>query len=56
MDIQITTKKQNHLKRILKVTNVKPIIQKVINDWIEYTIRAKYKSKKSVDDIINEDN
>ena len=56
MNIQIPTKIENHLKKILKTNDIQSIIQKVIEDWIKNTIRMKWESIKTVDEIIDESN
>ena len=54
IQINLSTKKQKYLKKVLKVTDVQPIIQKVIDDWFKHFIQTKYKSKKTIDEMVNE--
>jgi hypothetical protein len=52
MQINIDPKKEQILKKLLKANDIKPIIEKVVSDWISFTIDTKYRPIKSDDDIL----
>ena len=56
MDIIISTKKKSVLKKLLNKTDteLKKIIEKVLDDWATNVIQNKYQSQKTIDEIVEE--
>lgn len=56
MDININTKKEKVLKKLLNKTNkeFKEIIEKVLDDWANNIIQTKYQTQKTIDEIVDE--
>ena len=53
MNINITTKKQNLIKKI-SGKKAEEVVQKVINDWFEHLVETKYKSNKTLTQKVDE--
>ena len=54
MEIQLTEKQIEALKKVLEAEDIEPIIQKVIDDWFNNLISLKYQATKSVSDMTDE--
>ena len=56
MNINMKTKKKKALKQLLKVTDkeLSKITEKVLDDWANNIIQTKYKTQKTVDEIVEE--
>ena len=54
MNINIPTKTQRVLKKILGVQDIQPIIQDVVDTWISHTIERQYQSRKTTTEKIDE--
>ena len=49
-------KKKNALKKLLNITDTElnKIIEQVIDDWANNIIKTKYKTQKTIDEIVDE--
>ena len=50
----ITIKEEKFLKKVLEVTDIQPVVQKHIKDWIDNIVEVKYKSNKTTNQKIDE--
>ena len=56
MEINITTKKKSVLKKLLNKTDkeFKEMVEQVLDEWANNLIQTKYKTQKTVDEIVEE--
>jgi len=56
MEINIKTKKKKVLKQLLNKTEteLKEMVEQVLDEWANNLIQTKYKTQKTVDEIVEE--
>ena len=56
MEINIKTKKKSVLKKLLNKTEteLKEMVEQVLDEWANNLIQTKYKTQKTVDEIVEE--